>query len=431
MVSDDSPPPTDDRAPTTDDGRSATDDDTPATDDSRSATDDESPRIDDRPPVTVLSGVLGAGKTTLLNHLLEHNRGYELAVIVNDMGEVNVDADLIERENPETGLLELSNGCICCQLQGDLVEGVVELLDERSVDALVIEASGISEPTPIARRLSEPPEDGPDPTDVVRLDTMCTVLDAYGFWKEFDAGASLPAGAADAERPLGEVLVQSVEFCDVLLVNKCDMVPDDVLEEITAVVDELNPRATVRRTEYADVDPELVVDTGRFDFAEASRSVGWKTALRESRADEADHAGDHDHDAGTETESHDHDQAGDHDHGEHVVDSFVYRRERPFDPDALADRLVERPAGVIRAKGVCYVAGSDDVIGMNRAGEAVQAGAIGQWGDDEPRTELVFIGTGMDRAAIEAGLDDCLADSGATPDEQGSMPFPIESTGEA
>ena len=377
---------------------------------------------DERVPVTVLSGVLGAGKTTLLNRLLEDNRGYELAVVVNDMGEVNVDADLIERESPETGLVELSNGCICCRLQGDLVEGIVDLVDEQEFDALVIEASGISEPTPIARRLTESPEDGPDPTDVVRLDTMVTVLDAYGFWKEFDAGASLPAGGSDPERPLAEVLVQSVEFCDVLLINKCDMVPDDVVDEITDVVAELNPRAEIRRTEYADVDTDLVVDTGRFDYKAASRAVGWKTALRESRSEEAvDHA----------TEDRD-GNADDHDHADHTghtVDSFVYRRQRPFDPDALADRLVERPEGVVRAKGVCYVDGSHDVIGMNRAGAVVQAGAIGEWGDDEPRTELVFIGTGMDRATVETRLDDCLVDEGAI-DEREETPFPIESTGD-
>jgi len=401
---------------------------------------------DERPPVTVLSGVLGAGKTTLLNRLLKDNRGYELAVVVNDMGEVNVDADLIERENPETGLIELSNGCICCRLQGDLVEGIVGLVDEREFDALVIEASGISEPTPIARRLTESPEDGSDPTDHVRLDTMVTVLDAYGFWKEFDAGASLPAGADDPERPLAEVLVQSVEFCDVLLINKCDMVPDDVLEEITEVVAELNPRARVRRTEYADIDTDLVVDTGRFDYAAASRAVGWKTALRESRAAEAvseavdhaaeGHATDEHADAEGQAEPASHPEepyaevdAHDHDHTGHAVDSFVYRRQRPFDPDALADRLVERPDGVVRAKGVCYVAGSEDVIGMNRAGDIVQAGAIGEWGDDEPRTELVFMGAGMDRAEIEAGLDDCLVESTAAVDEQETSPFPIESTG--
>ncbi|MFD1642788.1 CobW family GTP-binding protein [Halohasta litorea] len=385
---------------------------------------------DERPPVTVISGVLGAGKTTLLNRLLENNRGSRLAVVVNDMGEVNVDADLIERENPETGLIELSNGCICCRLQGDLVEGIVDLAENREIDALVIEASGISEPTPIARRLSQPPEEGLDPTEAVRLDTMVTVLDAYGFWKEFDAGASLPSEAPDPERPLAEVLVQSVEFCDVLLINKCDMVPDDVLDEITGVVSELNPRATIQETEYADIDPSLVIDTGRFDYEAASRSVGWKTALRESRTGKTSH----DHATDEEEAGHDHaaddDEAG-YNHTAHPVDSFVYRRARPFDPEMFADRLVEQPAGVVRAKGVCHVAGTDDVIGLNRAGAAVQAGPIGEWGDDEPRTELVFIGAGMDREEIESTLDDCLVEPGTTADEWGPTPFPIESVGEA
>jgi len=198
------------------------------------------------------------------------------------------------------------------------------------------------------------------------------------------------------------------------------MVPDDVLEEITAVVSELNPRATIRHTEYATVDTELVIDTGRFDYAEASRSVGWKTALRESRASETvDHASEVDNDEHT------------HERTAHAVDSFVYRRDRPFDPQALADRLVDKPEGVVRAKGVCHVAGTDDVIGMNRAGDVVQAGAIGEWGDDEPRTELVFIGTGMDRDEIEATLDDCLVKHGATVDEREITLFPIETTGEA
>jgi G3E family GTPase len=395
---------------------------------------------DDRLPVTVISGVLGAGKTTLLNRLLEHNQGYELAVLVNDMGEVNVDADRIERENPETGLVELSNGCICCRLQGDLVERMVEIAENWVFDALVIEASGISEPTPIARTLTQPQKKGPDPTEVFRLDTMVTVLDAYGFWKEFDAGQSLPSGAGQAERPLAEVLVQSVEFCDVLLINKCDMVPDDVLDEISAVVSKLNPRATIQQTEYSAVDTDLVIDTGRFEFEEASRSVGWKAALRDSRTSETDV--DHPTDEHADAEGHTapashaddtaHSETEDHEHEgtAHAVDSFVYRRDRPFDPDALAERLVEQPQGVIRAKGVCYVAGSDEVIGMNRAGDLLQAGPIGQWGDDKPRTELVFIGTEMDRGAIESRLNDCLLDPTKEVDEVGSRstPFPIEST---
>jgi len=374
----------------------------------------------DNPPVTVLSGVLGAGKTTLLNHLLKNNRGYELAVIVNDMGEVNVDADLIERENPETGLVELSNGCICCRLQGDLVDQLVDLTESREVDGLVIEASGISEPTPIARTLTQPRKDGPDPTEAFRLDTMVTVCDAYGFWKEFDAGASIPEDS-DADRPLADVLVQSVEFCDVLLLNKCDMVPDDVLDQITEVIRELNPRATIRRTEYSEVDPSLVIDTGRFDFEEARRSAGWKQELREHKQREHD-----DSEAATHSHSHAHDEQSAAD--AHGVESFVYTRGRPFDPAAFAETLYERDDGIIRAKGLCYLAGTDSVIGMSRAGRSIQAGPIGEWdAEDTRRTELVFIGTEFDADEISDSLDECLVDREATVDRKAPVQEDVDS----
>ncbi|WP_394742154.1 CobW family GTP-binding protein [Natronococcus roseus] len=368
---------------------------------------------DDRIPVTIVSGYLGAGKTTLVNHLLTNEAGHEIAVIVNDMGEVNIDADLIARENEEEGVIDLSNGCICCRLQGDLLEEARRLAESREFDYLLVESSGISEPIPVARVFLEGTEESEiDPTEQFRLDTMVTVLDTYGFWKEFDAGATLPEGAQpDEERPLSEVLVEGIEFCDVLLLNKTDMVPDDVLEEIETVVDRLQPRAERVRTTYSEIDPDLVLGTGRFDFEDAKRSQGWKRELR--------------------GEGHGH---GSHEHGPghsaadlHGVSSFVFRADDPFRPDELGEWLEEWDGSIIRAKGVCHVAGREEVIGLSQAGPAVQAGPIGEWRpDDDRRTQLVFIGREMGEERIREELEAMLVD----PDERDGAeswadPFPL------
>ncbi|APW97770.1 cobalamin biosynthesis protein CobW [Halobiforma lacisalsi AJ5] len=367
-----------------------------------------------RIPVTVVSGTLGAGKTTLVNHLLSNERGLEVAVIVNDMGEVNVDADLIARENEAEGIVDLSNGCICCRLQGDLLSEADRLARVRDFDYLLVEASGISEPIPIARVFTEGTEESSiDPTERFRLDTMVTVLDTYGFWKEFDAGESLPGDAdSDPERPLGEVLVEGIEFCDVLLLNKCDMVPDDVLEEIEAVVAELQPTAERIRTTYSAVDPERVLDTGRFDFEAAKRSPGWKRRLAGHAHGEGR---DHDHD-------HDHEPSPAERHG---VTSFVYTADRPFHPERVGAWLEEWNGSIVRAKGVCDVAGRDEVIGLSQAGPSVQAGPIGEWApEDDRRTRLVFIGRGMDEDGIREELDTCLTEPDGVPADAAD-PFPI------
>lgn len=357
----------------------------------------------DPTPVTVVSGALGAGKTTLLNRLLADPGDREIAVIVNDMGEVNVDADLLARSGDDPDIVDLSNGCICCRLQDDLLTEAARLAETRSFDVLVVEPSGISKPIPVARTFLEGSDDSDvDPTDHYRLDAMVTVLDSYGFWKEFDAGASLPAGAeSDMNRPLADVLVEGVEFCDVLLCNKCDMVPNERLDEIEAALRTLQSRAEIVRTTRADVDPELVLDTGRFDFDAVTRSAGWKRAL----------AGD----------GHDHDRPAAAAHG---VSSFVYTAERPFHPERLDEWLDSWIESVIRTKGVFRLAGRDDVMGLNRAGPSVQAGPIGEWSDDDDRrTRLVFIGSGMDEDEITTSLDSCLL----TEDESNTSfddPFP-------
>ena len=367
----------------------------------------------DRIPVTVVSGYLGAGKTTLINHVLGNQQGYQVAVIVNDMGEVNIDADRIARKNEEKGIVDLSNGCICCRLQGDLLAEADRLADLREFDYLLVEASGISEPIPIAQVFTEGTEESDlDPTERFRLDTMVTVVDSFGFWKEFDAGEELPEGAGpDADRPLSEVLIEGIEFCDVLLLNKSDMVPDDVLDEIEAVVAELQPRAERIRTTYSDVDPGLILDTGLFDFAEARRSPGWKRHLASEGSTD-----------GSDRHAHGEEDAAAH----HGVSSFVYAEDRPFHPERLAAWVEDWDGSIVRAKGVCHVAGREDVIGLSQAGPSVRAGPIGEWGpDDDRRTRLVFIGQEMDEDRLRDGLDDSLVEPGA--DLSGATdPFPLE-----
>jgi G3E family GTPase len=364
-------------------------------------------------PMTMISGPLGAGKTTLVNRLLNEPGDRRIAVIVNDMGEINVDAELLADET-EDGVVDLSNGCICCRLQDDLVTEITRLTEERTFDYLVVEASGISEPVPIARTLTVGTEEGSLP-ERFHLDTTVSVIDAYGFWKAFDPSESLPDAAPDPERPLTEVLVDQIEFCDVLLLNKCDMVPDDELDAVEAAIRELQPRATLYRTTYSEVDAESVLGTGLFDFEEARRQQGWKQAL----------AGDQQSDGNGADDGHDHGQSAAAAHG---VESFVYRRERPFHPERFDAWLDDWEGDVVRAKGFAWVASRPEtVLGMSQAGPAVQAGPIGEWGDDEPSTRLVVIGRDLDADAITANLDDCLADDDERDASYPDDPFPRES----
>ena len=350
-------------------------------------------------PMTVISGPLGAGKTTLVNRLLANPGDRRIAVLVNDMGEINVDAELLEAES-EDGVIDLSNGCICCRLQDDLVTEVSRLADQRTFDYLVVEASGISEPIPIVQALTVGTDAGSLP-DQFRLDTTVSVIDAFGFWKAFDPDESLPASAPDPERPLTEVLIDQVEFCDVLLLNKCDMVPEDTLDTIEAELRELQPRAALYRTTYSEVDPSVVLDTGRFDFDAARSQQGWKQAL----------AGDHDHAAAEE----------------HGVESFVYRRQRPFDPDEFDAWLDEWDGDILRAKGFVWVTSRPEtVLGVSQAGPAVRAGPIGEWGSDDPATRLVIIGRRLDEDRIRKTLDDCLATETERADPPETDPFPRE-----
>jgi G3E family GTPase len=391
-------------------------------------------------PTTVVSGPLGAGKTTLVNRLLADPGDRRIAVVVNDMGELNVDAELLAAEADE-GIVDLSNGCICCRLQGDLLASVERLTAERSFDHLVVEASGISEPMPIARTLTVGTGDD-DPPAGVRLDTTVSVVDAYGFWKAFDPDAALPAAAPDPERPLTEVLVDQIEFCDVLLLNKCDMVPDADLDAVERSVRELQPRAVLYRTTHCDVAPSAVLDTGLFDFEAARREQGWKRTLaaaeREGSASvsaDADVADDVAADGHASVDGHDDAGAHDHDHDHggrsaaeaHGVGSFVYRRDRPFHPDRFDAWLDDWDGSVVRMKGFAWLASRpDSVVGVSQAGPAVQAGPIGEWGDDDPGTRLVLIGRDLDEESLTAALDDCLATDAERGVDYPDDPFPRE-----
>ena len=387
---------------------------------------------DDRIPVTVLSGSLGAGKTTVLNHVLTADHGLEVAVVVNDMGEVNVDAEHVTQQSDlggEEEIIEMSNGCICCRLRGDMLDEVGRLADRREFDYLLVESSGISEPIPVAQTFAMGFEDADfDPTDTYALDTMVTVVNAHSFWESFDSGSSLTTDelAGDSGRVPEEVLLDQIEFCDVLLLNKCDLVPDDALDEIETVLETLQPRAEIVRTEFGTVDPETILGTDRFDFEAAQNSAGWKHELQH----------DHHHDP----------------QEEHGVTSFTYEQRRPFHPERIAVLLADLPAELIRAKGFFWSAGREDVaMGVDKAGTSVRAGPSGQWLATLPEAEreqyfaarpglkedwdeewgdrmtrLVFIGREFESETLIDRLDDCVLTDSEMDDDWDTYADPFE-----
>ena len=403
--------------------------------------------VDEQPPVTILSGGLGAGKTTLLNHLLTvGGEEYDIAVLVNDVGEVNVDANLIENGSElsleDGGVTELSNGCICCGLQNELDQELLRLAFDEEFDYLVIEASGISDPVPIAQRFVSPAR----ASTLYDLDTTVTVVDAAQFYQAFVDGRPIKS-TDDGSRPLSDLLAEQVEFCDVLVLNKCDLVTEDEREAVGRVLETLHPGVDITRTTESAVEPDEVLGTGRFDREQAKRSARWKQVLSsdhggtgEPESAEIDHGNGHSHDEGSERDNgHDgtHDgQGDDHDHRhppeEFGVDSFVYERHRPFHPERFSEWLRSFPESVVRAKGHLWVAGRERyALDLSQAGTQTHVEVNGrwavtvpkfqrdsyresrpdlhwdeQWGDRE--IKLVFIGAGMDDSAIAAALDDCL-----------------------
>ncbi|MFC5406121.1 GTP-binding protein [Cohnella soli] len=368
-------------------------------------------------PVTVLSGYLGAGKTTVLNHVLNNRDGLKVAVIVNDLSEVNIDAALIKEggglSRTEEKLVEMSNGCICCTLREDLLREVEKLAQDGRFDYILIESTGVGEPIPVAQTFTYIDEEhGIDLTKICRLDCMVTVVDAYRFWHDFSSGDSLlersqAIGDGDT-RDVVDLLIDQIEFCDVLLLNKCDLIESGDLAQLEAIVRKLQPRAKLIRTVMGQVDPAEILNTGLFNFDEASQSAGWLKEIQQPI-----------HTPETE---------------EYGISSFVYERAKPFHPERLMTWMKRWPVEIVRAKGIMWVASRNDIgQSISQAGPSVQFGPSGYWIATLPPEErdfyfredpdlnktwspeygdrinkVVFIGIDMNRDQLIASLDDCL-----------------------
>ncbi|MFP8957141.1 CobW family GTP-binding protein [Natrialbaceae archaeon A-CW3] len=417
--------------------------------------------VDGDIPVTILSGSLGAGKTTLLNHLLSNAGDRTLAVLVNDMGEVNVDAELVAEGSEldlEDGIAELSNGCICCELQDDLETAVVKLARDRSFDHLIVESSGISEPAPVARLFTTESRVAARYT----VDTLVTVLDTPAFLEAFSGETVPERRGEDDDRPLSDLLVEQVEVSNVVLLNKADLCAEAELEHAGELVRALQPDAETIPTEFSAIDPDQLLGRGLFEQDRLRDLPGWKRALEGSHGhgdgdgDDDDHT--HEHTQNDE-HVHEHDNthnSHDHSHPDEVygVSSFVYRRRRPFHPDRFAAFLRDLPTEIVRAKGTAWLVDNEMRVSIAQAGPSVRATAQGPWiaslpaverdmyrssrpnleWDDEHgdrRTELVFIGTEYDESALRSALEAALV----TDDEWGESmvdhaPFPAEQAAE-
>lgn len=365
-------------------------------------------------PVLLLTGYLGSGKTTLLNKILANKKGIKFAVIVNDIGEVNIDAALIEKGGvvgqKDDSLVSLQNGCICCTLKMDLVEQLKEIVDMKRFDYIVIEASGICEPAPIAQTICSIPSLGPQyiKNGILRLDSIVTVVDALRMKDEFANGSDLMKSNLD-EEDLASLVIQQIEFCNIILLNKAAEVEPKELEHLKQIIRAIQPKAEIFECNYGDIDLDLIVNTHKFDWETVATSAGWIQEIEAERNGEEDEHEEHEHHHHDDEHEHhhhdDHDQDHDHCHHHHHdhdhdheggeveeygIGTFVYYRRKAFDL-ALFDEFVARkwPRDVVRAKGICYFADEPDMCYVfEQAGQQKTVKQAGQWLATMPADQL-------------------------------------------
>lgn len=412
-------------------------------------------------PVLLLTGYLGSGKTTLLNRILSNKRGIRFAVIVNDIGEVNIDANLIQKggivDKQDDSLIALQNGCICCTLKMDLVQQISDIIAQQRFDYLVIEASGICEPAPIAQTICSIPSMGEPVTrgGIPVLDCIATVVDALRMKDEFQSGEGLMKPSI-AEEDIENLVIQQIEFCNIILLNKASEVEPHELERIRQIIKALQPKAEIIECDYGNVELDRLLNTGLFDFERVATSAAWIDEIEHHHGDEEEEH--HEHHNHEEEDEHHHEEDGhehhheeEHTHHHHHhhhhddegeaeeygIGTFVYYRRKPFDLNRF-DHFVARlwPANIIRAKGLCYFKGEEDVCYVfEQAGKQVGLQNAGQWYATMPKAELdamlakdaglrkdwderygdrmqkiVFIGQHLDKEAITTLLDECLVE---------------------
>ena len=402
-------------------------------------------------PVLLLTGYLGSGKTTLLNRILQNKEGIRFAVIVNDIGEVNIDADLIEKggivNQQDDSLVALQNGCICCTLKMDLVQQLYDLISMRRFDYIVIEASGICEPAPIAQTICSMADMAPEviKNGIPRLDCIVSVVDALRLQDDFAGGNALLKDNLE-EEDIENLVIQQIEFCNIILLNKASDVPADKLGRIKEVIRALQPKAEIIPCDYGDVPLDKIIHTGMFDFDKVATSAAWIQEIEGHHDDDDDHDDDHDHDHDDDDDDHDHEEHHDHHHHHHHhhdggeveeygIGTFVYYRRAPMNLSLFDDFVARRwPKNIIRAKGICYFADEQEVCYVfEQAGKQFSIRNAGQWYATMPKRELeqflkanpgvlrdwdehygdrmqklVFIGQNLDRQLITEELDKCL-----------------------